>query len=159
MHKFGLIYTFEIFVSEISNFTSFRSQTPIFNSNIDFDILMHVLEKDTALAIKWFNNNYMNANAEKFQWMIMNRKGSISSPLSINNIILSSVDCLNVLGITLDAKLKFDDYISKISKKASQQVNILQRLSKYLSFESRLLAYNSFVTSNFKYCPVAWMLR
>ena len=36
------------------------------------------------------------------------------------------------------------------------QLNVLSRLSKFLSQECKLLIYKSFIRSNFNYCPVVW---
>jgi hypothetical protein len=41
-------------------------------------------------------------------------------------------------------------------KKASQQLNILKRIGKYLNRLGRLTIYYSFILSNFNYCPVTW---
>ena len=40
--------------------------------------------------------------------------------------------------------------------KAARQLNVLQRLSKFLSVEIRLLIFKSFIQSNFNYCPLVW---
>ena len=52
--------------------------------------------------------------------------------------------------------LNFDLHISDICKKGARQINVLCRLSRYLSTETKLLIYKSFVRSNFSYCPVVW---
>ena len=52
--------------------------------------------------------------------------------------------------------LNFDLHISKICKKAARQINVLLRLSKVLSTETKILIYKSFVRSNFNYCPLVW---
>ena len=52
--------------------------------------------------------------------------------------------------------LNFDLHISDICKKAARQINVLCRLNRYLSTETKLLIYKSFVRSNFSYCPVVW---
>ena len=152
------IFINDLFHSGISSpIANYADDNHIYNSYKDLDLLLHVLENDTATAISWFNDNYMDANADKFHTMIMNRKGSVDTSIFVESKPLPTEETLNVLGITLDAKLKFDKHISIISRKASQQINILQRLSKFLCFDSRLLVYNSFISSNFKYCPVTWM--
>ena len=53
-------------------------------------------------------------------------------------------------------KLNFDLHISYICKKAAKQINVLSRLSQYLTTETKLLIYKSFVRSNFGYCPIVW---
>ena len=40
--------------------------------------------------------------------------------------------------------------------KAARQLNVLQRLSKFQSVETRLLMFKSFIQSNFNYCPLVW---
>ena len=52
--------------------------------------------------------------------------------------------------------LNFDIHISNICKKAARQINVLLRLSKLLSTETKILIYKSFIRSNFNYCPLVW---
>ena len=40
--------------------------------------------------------------------------------------------------------------------KAARQLNALTRISKYLDVDSRKIIYQSFVASNFNYCPLVW---
>ena len=77
--------------------------------------------------------------------------------MALGDIKLHSKDSMKVLGITLDPKLKFDAHISTLSRRASQQINILKRLSKFLTLESRILVHNYFISANFTYYPVTWM--
>ena len=39
-------------------------------------------------------------------------------------------------------------------KKASQQINVLKRIGKYINFESRKAVYHDFIMSTFKFCPL-----
>ena len=52
--------------------------------------------------------------------------------------------------------LKFDAHVSEICKKASKQLAVLKRLGRFLTKQDKLAIYNSFITSNFSYCPLAW---
>ena len=52
--------------------------------------------------------------------------------------------------------LKFDKQIKNMCMKAARQLNVLQRLSKFLSVETRLLIFKSFIQSNFNYFPLVW---
>ena len=51
--------------------------------------------------------------------------------------------------------LKFDDHVSDICKKASKQLAVLKRLGRFLTKQGKLVIYNSFIASNFSYCPLA----
>ena len=50
--------------------------------------------------------------------------------------------------------LNFDNQIKKICTKATQQLNVLHRLSKFLSEDTILLIFKSFTQLNFNYCPL-----
>ena len=48
------------------------------------------------------------------------------------------------------------DHISAMCCRAARQVNALARIYKYLDPKSKYIIYNSFVASNFNYCPIVW---
>ena len=73
------------------------------------------------------------------------------------NSHITSTSEINVLGVLLDASLNFKPYVSLICKRASQQINALRRLSKFLTIDGRLKVYKSFISANFSYCPVTWL--
>ena len=54
--------------------------------------------------------------------------------------------------------LNFDTQVSNICQKAARQLNVLQRLIKFLFVKTRLIIFKSFIRSNFKYCPIVWHL-
>ena len=62
----------------------------------------------------------------------------------------------NVLGVTIDFKLKFDLHVSNICKMASRQLGILKRIGKNICKLGKLNIYHSFILSNFSYCPLSW---
>ena len=63
---------------------------------------------------------------------------------------------MTLLGITIDNRLSFDDHISKLCNKASMQLNAIFRLKKYMSQKELEVVLNSFIYSNFNYCPLVW---
>ena len=46
----------------------------------------------------------------------------------MGDIAVTSTDCLELLGVSIDRNLRFDEHISKIYKKSSQRVGVLMRL-------------------------------
>ena len=46
--------------------------------------------------------------------------------------------------------------ICNMCKKASRQLGILKRIGKNLYKLGKLNIYNSFILSNFSYCPLSW---
>ena len=61
---------------------------------------------------------------------------------------------ITALGICIDENLTFDKHIDTICLKASRQISVLQRLTGVLDMPSRKAIYNSFICSNFNYCPL-----
>ena len=56
----------------------------------------------------------------------------------------------------MDNELKFDQHINDLCKKAASQLNALYRINRYLTFEMKTTLVNSFIYSNFNYCPLVW---
>ena len=62
----------------------------------------------------------------------------------------------DMLGITIDNKLKFDNHVAKICRKVSQQIAVLKRMKKMLPFETRRDLYLAFILPHFNYCSETW---
>ena len=63
---------------------------------------------------------------------------------------------VELLGVTIDKKLKFDAHVAKICRRVSQQVAVLRRIKKMLPFETRMKLYQSFIVPHFNYCTETW---
>ena len=121
------------------------------------DAVISNLQLDGNRAIEWFNENGMQANPEKFQFMMISRDENCSRSLILNDsTVIVSDDHVKVLGVVIDNKLNFSLHVSSICKKASRQLNALARISNYLDVSARRTIYDSFVASNFNYCPLLW---
>ena len=119
--------------------------------------LKSVLEQESILLIQWFDKNFMKANPDKFQAICIGKKShdNIDS-FQVGQTNIKCDDNVTLLGINLDYMLKFDTHVSEICKKASQQLAVLKRLGRFLTKQGKLIIYNSFIASNFSYCPLAW---
>ena len=73
--------------------------------------------------------------------------------ISIQGKSIKLEDNVKLLVIKLDNKLNFDSHISDLCHKAATQLNVLKRLKSFIGFEERKLLIQSFVYSNFNYCP------
>ena len=66
-------------------------------------------------------------------------------------------DCCYCLTKSVLSKLKFDDHVMSLCLKANRNVSALSRAAKVIDPPKCKLLYNSFVMSNFRYCPLIWM--
>ena len=61
--------------------------------------------------------------------------------------------------LTFDKKLSFRKHIEKLCKMANQKLHALARLSTYIDPTKLEILKNSFVKSQFSYCPLVWMFH
>ena len=120
-------------------------------------VLKSVVESESEIALKWFDNNQMQANPGKFQAIATgNRTHSELKSFNVAGNAIACEETVKLLGVELDYQLNFNEQVSRICQKVAKQLNVLQRISKFLSVETRLLVFKSFIRSNFCYCPVVW---
>ena len=121
------------------------------------DEMISSLTNDTDISIDWLSNNDMIANPTKFQAIFPNKqKVHEDISLQVKEKTIFSQREVDILGITVDENLNFEKYISKICQSASGQLHAIYRLNRYLKPQTRKLVINSFILSNFSYCPLIW---
>ena len=120
--------------------------------------LVRALEAEAGVALDWLKENNMIANPSKFHALLIKEDQTTTSGerISIQGKTIKSEDSVKLLGIQLDYKLNFDPHISALCKKAATQLNVLKRLRAYIGFDARKVLVQSFVYSNFNYCPLVW---
>ena len=63
---------------------------------------------------------------------------------------------MELLGVEMGNKLSFEEHIPALVKKASNQLNAISRIQRFIGFKEKEILLNSFVYSNFNYCPLVW---
>ena len=116
------------------------------------------LNSVASLMMEWFESNSLQANPNKFQFIIHSPNNALyDSMLSINNNVqLKPVAEVKLLGVTFDSKLTFTKHINNLCIKAGRHINALSRLSNVLSKDSKQQLFQTFILSNFNFCPVVW---
>ena len=104
--------------------------------------------------LKWFRINSLKANPGKFQFMILGKKQCNKVKLIINSIVINESNAVELLGITIDNILTFNEHINNLCRNASYKLHALRRIRKYLSQDQAKLLYNPFINSQFNYAPV-----
>ena len=78
--------------------------------------------------------------------------------VEIGNEKINSTLSVKLLWVHIDDKLNFNEHINKICKSAGNQLNALIRLKSFLGLKEKEVVVNSFIYSNFNYCPLVLML-
>ena len=121
------------------------------------DEVIQDLKFDSRIAIQWLSDNGMQANPSKFQFMLNSSTDLGVVEIDIDgNTTIKSESSVKVLGVIIDSKLNFSEHASACCKKGARQLNALTRIAKYLEPSANKILYNSFVKSNFNYCPLVW---
>ena len=154
---------FNIFLNDITHviqeLNNFADDNTLSHHAKTIEQLIQMLETDSETAIKWLTDNHMIANPDKFKAIIVAKNGQDTSgnKLNINGGEIESSKEVTLLGIDIDNKLSFLPHISNLCKKSGQILNSLKRQSNFLvGVETRTLVINTYVLSQFNYCPLVW---
>jgi hypothetical protein len=113
------------------------------------------LEQDISNLLVWFNHNGMKANPDKFQLISFGKNNNLSS-ICVNDIVINSQSTIKYLGVYVDRDLSFSPHVAYICKKSGQQASAMMRLCNMLDYDTKMMLYKAFISSNFDYCPLVW---
>ena len=139
--------------SDIANYADDNTQYAV---GKNLDELLKNLEKETNIVLNWFRLNEMKSNEDKCHLIVPNE---LHASVKLGNELILAEGSVTLLGVTIDNKLDFSEHIELLLKKGSQKLHALARISKYVSQEKLKLIMNTFVKSQFNYCPLLWMFH
>ena len=73
-------------------------------------------EHDTALAVEWFETNFMKLNQDKCHLLVSGHKHEIIWA-KIDETKIWESNKQKLLGVVIDRNLNFDEYVLDLSKK------------------------------------------
>lgn len=146
------IYLADLFI-KIPNieFGSYADDNTSFITPTLIDEVIRTLEANTNILIKWFQNNFMKANPNKCHLLLSSNSKS-KAHIGDSNIENSNREKL--LSVTIDYKFSFKDHVNNKCLKATQKLNVLARISSNMSLEKGRILFQSFILSQFVYCPL-----
>ena len=105
-----------------STIHSFNEDT---NKNITSEI-----NNEISKINEWINNNKLSLDKSKIKYMISKKqKVNIVKPiLQIDGINIVSVDHFNVLELTVDSRMTWNNNTTNISNKCSRTIGVLNRI-------------------------------
>ena len=143
------------FTPEVNIANYADDSTPYATSN-DIETLLDILQKNTEILMKWFNENYMKSNNEKCH-LVISSPDEVSIKIGCDEIV--NEKSVKLLGVTIDQKLNFSEHVTNLCQKASRKLHALARISKYMSINKRRIIMKAFIESQFGYCPLIWMFH
>lgn len=152
---------FNIFMNDLcyvikqSTLFTYADDTQIFRAGDKIEAVEHAINLDLQNVDEWYENNQMKRNHSKYQAIVLGKTKTIPT-FKCEDTVIPIKDEIDLLGVTLDNKLKFGSQIRKIGRKVSQQIAVLNRLKKMLPIEIRKDIYRAFITPHFNYCAETW---
>ena len=123
-------------------------------------------EQTVAQINAWALANGLVLNIPKSQTMLITphtrqKSSSTSSPathlsIPLCNDVISSVDELRLLGITITNNLKWSSHSSNVRKSVNKMINVLNRFGVSLNLNSRNRIFNSFIAPKLSFCVPVW---
>ena len=93
------------------------------------ETLLDILEKESETVIKWFKQQKIIVNPDKFHTIVLNRrKQKETINLKINEAETKDQNSLTLSVVKIDNELNFNNHIPNISKKAGKKINAISRL-------------------------------
>ena len=124
--------------------------------NSDIGTLLRNLESDVASAVDWFDANYMKLNQSKCHFIIATHSAELFW-IKVGDQVIWESPRERLLGIEIDKGLNFQKHVQTLCKVAGGKVTALNRLINIVPMERKKILMNSFIESQFSYCPLVWM--
>ena len=152
------IYLSDLFLClETSDIANYADDNSPFGCEIDNPSVLSQLEKDASTLLRWIRNNGFKANPDKFHQLLSDDDEEYHGRVANFAIQISKSEKL--LGIIFDNSLTFNSHFSNICSKASQKLHALSRVSTFMNFTQRKVLMQTFIQSQFGYCPLVWMFH
>ena len=144
-----------VYVVRQSTVSAYADDTQIFFADTTAEKVEEVINADLANVDKWYEQNGMKRNASKYQAIVMG-KSQVKPQFYGENTAIPITGGLEMFGVAVDDKMKFERHTANVCRKVSQQIAVLKRMKKILPFETRKCLYLGFIISHFNYCSETW---
>ena len=102
------VYLNDLFFSLDCNVCNFADDTTPFICNKNLDFVLNELERNSHIAIDWFQNSYMKINADKCHLLVAGHKFE-QIRAKIGTDLICESNSVKLRGITINNHLKFDN--------------------------------------------------
>ena len=139
-----------------SKIINYADGTTFYACERNIDLVLSKLEKGTSAVFTWFQNNYLKTNSRNSHLLAIYDNVQY---MNVGRNQLSSSKYKELLGILIDYKLTFENHLLIIVQKVNQKLHALARISNYMPQKKLRITMKAFVSSQFAYCPLAWMFH
>ena len=123
----------------------------------DIEIVNDSLTQSAIDASEWYTSNFLKGNIDNYRVLMLGSK--LDSNINIiidDDKAVTSIDCLELLGMSIDRHIRFDEHISIIYKKSSERVGVMMQLRNLISTGSKLQLFKASILPYITYLHLAW---
>ena len=148
---------FNIFLSDLFlivkdvNMASYADDNTLYDSCDTIEEVISSLQSSSKKLFQWLSDNQMKGNTEKCH-LIMSTDQTVN--FQFGGSLIERSDCEKMLGVKIDYKLNFDEYVKTLYCKANNKLRALARATPYMSVEKKKILMNSLFNAQFNYCPL-----
>ena len=106
------------FLIEKSDTCNFENDNTLYFCGANLKTVFENLKHDARKLLYWFKINSMNANAERFQIMILRKKSYQPQKRSANIFTIDESNEVELLELTIHKELNFSKHIDKLCRNA-----------------------------------------
>ena len=157
---FNFFFNDFFYVIETANAHTFADDNTLTAFANNIQNLIHLLEFECSVAIKWFKDNKMIVNPGTFQAIILDKKKNNHTQeiIKIDKNSVKVNSSVKLLDVQIDAELNFNLQIANICRSAANLPNALIRLNKFFGFEEKKISEEILKISE-KFCMELNVLR
>ena len=104
-------------------FHAFADDNQIMESNKDIEQLKISMKLKLEVITKWLKDSGLVVNEKKTELCLFHKNPQPLVELQINNDLIRSKNIINVLGITFDSQMKWEQQVSQAIKNSRQALH------------------------------------
>lgn len=158
--------TFLIYINDFLSATSyfsirlFADDTSLTACGKDLDILIHQINTELPKIYDWFCANKLTLNFSKTKYIISQSRQKLNfnfyPPVVLAGQPLDYTFNVKYLGLIIDCHLSWHDHVEYTCSKISKNINIMNKVKKFLPKETLINMYYSFLYPYLTYGSILW---
>ena len=111
------------------------------------------------MITKWLRDSGLVVNDEKTETCLFYKRDHPTITLNINNKIIRSKTCINVLGVLFDSKLQWSLQVAQTIHKSKRALHAIKLVSKFMTkLEIKQLLTSNFYSILYYNCEI-WLMQ
>lgn len=138
----------------------FADDTGVVVKHENLNTAIRQMNEDLKRISDWLKKNKLLLNTKKSNYMIVSKNATFDTALpviKINDEVIKRVKNVTYLGIKIDDKLTLKEQTLNCTKSAASKTNLLYRISKNLTFDTKKIIFNAIILPSFQYCSTIYL--